>query len=202
MQHEIGRPNEFSGTPGGTFPKSFIRFDPRTGAANVSFPGFVAQAVTESRFRLTGETLTSRRNYDLIRASQPWRADWLSSGLYDDGWTKPGRRGSVKIFAMRGQKRPLERSITFALTAPSGVKDRLITFHSNQGSWRARVSDSAFSQVVSACVPPAGFAKITFASTGASALPGDPMNIDVFQQQRTGGVLFQQIALADETSDC
>ena len=53
---------------GGTFPKSFIRFDPRTGAANVSFPGFVAQAVTESRFRLTGETLATRRNYDLIRA--------------------------------------------------------------------------------------------------------------------------------------
>jgi hypothetical protein len=202
VQHEIGRPNEFSGTPGGTFPKSFIRFDPRTGAANVSFPGFVAQAVTESRFRLDGETLATRRNYDLIRASQPWRADWLSSGLYDDGWTKPGRRGSVKVFAQRGQKGSLERSVTFAMTAPEGVKDRPVVFRSNQGTWRARVSDTGTSQVVTACVPPRGFARITFASTGSSALPGDPMNIDAYQQQRAGGVLFQQIALADETSAC
>ena len=88
------------------------------------------------------------------------------------------------------------------MTAPSGVKDRPITFRSNQGTWHARVSESGFSQVVSACVPPSGFAKITFASTGSSPLPGDPKNIGTFAQQRAGGVLFGQIALADETSDC
>jgi hypothetical protein len=88
------------------------------------------------------------------------------------------------------------------MTAPEGVKDRPVVFRSNQGTWRARVSDTGTSQVVTACVPPRGFARITFASTGSSALPGDPMNIDAYQQQRAGGVLFQQIALADETSAC
>jgi hypothetical protein len=201
VQHEIGRPDEFSGTSNGTFPKSFIRFDSRTGVANVSFPGFVAQAVTESRFRLAGELLATRRNYDLFRATQPWRAQWTSSGLYDDGWTKPGQAGSLKIFALPGQRRSLRRSVTFALAVPEGA-ERSISFRSNQGTWRGRVSDAGFSQVVSACVPPSGFATVRFASTGSSPIPSDPKNIGAFQQQRAGGVLFQQIALADEVSDC
>jgi len=202
VEHEIGRPDEFSGTSNGTFPKSFIRFDPRTGAANVSLPGFVAQAVGESRFRLAGEPIATRRNYDLFRAAQPWRAQWLTSGLYDDGWTRPGRSGSLKIFALPGQRRKLERSVTFALVAPSGVAARRISFRSNQGTWHASVSDTGYSQVVSACVPPSGFATVRFASTGSTPIPGDPKNIGESLQQRSGGVLFAQIALADEVSDC
>jgi len=202
VQHEIGRPNEFSGTSNGTFPKDFIRFDQRTGAANVSFPGFAAQSVSESRFRLSGETLATRRNYDLIRTIEPWRADWITSGLYDDGWTRPGQRGAVRIFAMPGQRRSLRRSVTFALGAPSGVKGRSMAITSNLGSWHVRVPDSSTSQVVDVCVPPTGFGEIRFRATGSSPIPSDPKNIDAFQQPRTGGVLFQQIALADETSDC
>jgi hypothetical protein len=202
VQHEVGRPDEFSGTPGGTFPKSFIRFDPRTGAANVSYPGFAAQSVSESRFRLAGQILATRRNYDLIRTAEPWRADWVTSGLYDDGWTRPGRTGSLKIFAQPGQRRRLRRSVTFALAAPAGVDGRLTTFRSNLGSWSARVSEASVTQVVSACVPPSGFAEVTFAASGVSPIPADPKNISEFQKPRTGGVLFQQIALADEVSDC
>jgi hypothetical protein len=78
----------------------------------------------------------------------------------------------------------------------------VLTARSNLGVWRVRVPYTSVQQVVAACVPPRGFATITIAPTRASPLPGDPKNIDVFQQQRTGGVLFEQIALADETSDC
>jgi hypothetical protein len=202
VQHEIGRPDEFSGTSNGTFPKSFIRFDRRTGAANVSFPGFAAQSVSESRFRLAGETLATLRNYDLIRTAEPWRAAWITSGLYDDGWTRPGRSGSLRIFAAPVQRRSLRRSVTFALGAPAGVTPRPITFRSNLGTWRTRVLDSSVSQVVTVCVPPAGFGDITFRATGTSPIPSDPKNIDAFQQPRAGGVLLEQIALADEVSDC
>src|SRR5439155_1808222 len=56
------------------FPKLELRFDPVTGRANVSPTRYVAQALKDSRFRLSGPVLEATSDAMLIRAAEPWRA--------------------------------------------------------------------------------------------------------------------------------
>ena len=55
----------------------------------------------------------------------PWRADWLSFGLYDDGWTRPGVVARVRSFARPGQTEPLERSLVLQFEAPPTLIETL-----------------------------------------------------------------------------
>jgi hypothetical protein len=52
------------------------------------------------------------------------------------------------------------------------------------------------------CVPARGYADITVRINGSSAVPADLKNANTYLAARDGGALFQQIALADETSPC
>ena len=81
------------------FPKVGLRFDPATGLADHTLTPYVLQADQDSRFRIAGkEIATSADGLRLIRAVRPWRTDWLSFGLTDDGWTRPGLAARVRVF--------------------------------------------------------------------------------------------------------
>ena len=75
--------------PPGSFPKLELKFDPRTGRAKIDPDAFVLQAVGESRFHMAGTHRITQRGVYLDTPERPWRADWVSCGLYDDGWTAP-----------------------------------------------------------------------------------------------------------------
>ena len=90
VDREASAPNQFSGTPPGSFPKLDVRFDPQTGRANYDFDSYVAQAAADPRFHLIGRLLTTQRDVSLSLPDRPWRADWVSYGLYPDGWTTAG----------------------------------------------------------------------------------------------------------------
>ena len=94
-------PGQYGWTPA-TFPKLELHFD-RTGRASVSPPGDVAQAIGDARFHIAGTVLLNDRGVFLVQPEQPWRADWLTTGLYDDGWTKPHAAGHIRVFAYPGQ---------------------------------------------------------------------------------------------------
>jgi hypothetical protein len=81
-------PGQFVGTPS-TFPARTLSFDPLTGVATPRRRGSCSRP-RASRFRISGAVVTLNRETLLIDAGDPWRADWLSSGLDDDGWTRPG----------------------------------------------------------------------------------------------------------------
>ena len=202
VEYEAGRPNEFSGTPPGSFPKLTLRFDPVTGRANIDPDAFVLQAANESRFHIAGTRRTIQRGVYLDAPERPWRADWVSHGLYDDGWTRPGRTARIRVFAKPGQNGRRSRVVTVYIGSPQTVTKRSVVLRSNSGIWRLQVGLTGATQAVNVCVPARGFADITIDVRGASAIPGDQKNLVTFATPRQGGVQFQQIAEADEISSC
>jgi hypothetical protein len=181
------------------FPKIVLSFDPRTGAANASPSPYVVEALKESRFRVSGRVVASTSDAFLIRAPQPWHADWITSGLYDDGWTMPHTTAHVRVFAFPGQTRPTLRYLSFQIWAPGGVTNRPFIVRSNLQTARgAAGSATAFVNAVHVCVPPRGFADVSLSTPDSSTIPGDLASQAQSQGSRQGGVFLAQIALADD----
>jgi hypothetical protein len=192
----------FTGTPE-TFPTTSLSFDRTTGRANVSPSSYVAQAVAETRFDLAGEVLAEDRGVELVRTERPWRAQWLASNLYRDGWTIPRVEGTIRVFATPGQKAPESRYVTVSVRAPNDVAPRAFRLRSNSASWTGHVGQQTASRQLAVCVPPNGFADLHIAAPRYSPIYGDPRSEASFvSYARSGGVLVTAIALADETSPC
>jgi len=167
VDREAGPPNQFSGTPPGSFPKLDLRFDPRTGRANFDLDSYVAQAVADARFHVEGRTLATQRDVSIVFPNRPWRADWVTYGLYPDGWTQPGKTARIRVFAAPGQRTAVERKLTVTLLAPGDTAGRHAVLRSNLGAWPLAVtSANSVQQVVTLCVPRTGPADVTLRADG------------------------------------
>ena len=197
VDREASPPNQFSGTSPGSFPKLDIRFDPRTGLSNVDVDSYIAQAAADVRFHLKGRFLHTERDVSIVFPDRPWRADWVTRGLYPDGWTRPGHVAHIKVFADAAQRSPVLRTLTVTLRAPEGAS-RPTTLTSNTGRWRLDVGPTAVQQTVTVCVPRRAPAEVSLRALGASAVPGDPSTIETFAKPRDAGVLVGLLALAPE----
>ena len=192
----------FTGTPE-TFPTDELAFDRATGRANLSPRGYVATAVAETRFHLAGEVVAENRGVALLRPQRPWRADWLASGVYRDGWTVPKVKGTIRVFAAPGQEAVQRRYVTIFAKSPQSVASRAFAVRSNAGDWAADATPNGTSLQVSACVPARGFADIRLDVPDYSPIYGDPRTeASFFSYARSGGVLLTGIALADEVGSC
>jgi hypothetical protein len=137
VDRSAGVPGEFEWTPN-TFPKLSLRFDD-AGRASVSPPGYVAQSVSDSRFQIAGSVVTNDRGLFLVKPDPPWHANWMTTGLYDDGWTKPGAPAHIRVFAYPGQASAVRRSLTVYVRAPEGISSRRFSLTSEE--WRRRRND-------------------------------------------------------------
>jgi hypothetical protein len=190
-------PGEYLGTPS-TFAATGLQFDPATGAANASPTPLVLQSVKESRFRISGDIQTLTRDTLLINGGESWHADWLSFGLYDDGWTKPGVVASVRIFPRRDQREPLRRSLVLHVVAPASGPARSLVLTSNIARTAGRVSaaDGTVVQTISLCQPAHGYTEVQLEVGGKSQIYGDMKNLDAFgAQYREGGVFLSGISV-------
>ena len=87
--------------------RSILASTRTTGRANFDVDSYVAQAVDGRALPHRGPVLATQRGVSIVFPDQPWRADWVTSGLYHDGWTQPGHaRRASGFFARRGQTRP------------------------------------------------------------------------------------------------
>lgn len=190
----------FSWTPSGTFPRTELRFDERTGRANVTISKHAVSSERESRFHIAGRALKVVQSVTLIETEQPWRADWISRGLTDDGWTLPDTPASIRIFAAPGQLGPAKRYVTFLVRAPAGVEARPFTVRSNMEAWSAAVGGNYMVRnQLQVCVPAGRFADVRISTTEHSQTHGDPRTGWLYGlTPREVGVGFAQVALADE----
>jgi hypothetical protein len=184
----------FEGTPS-TFPKLALRFDPRTGLANIAPTRLAVQLVPDSRFQLYGTELLNDRNAALIdTGGGRWRANWITFGLYDDGWTKPGVTVRVRVFPRPGAAGPELRTLELHFLSP--VDGRAVDVVSDRGRWHGTVSASQGTTVadVPVCVPAHGFADVRIDAQGATPIHGDMRNYDTFgARYRTAGVFLSRI---------
>jgi hypothetical protein len=150
------------------------------------------QPLGETRFRLSGPSVDGNGSR-LIRTGPRWRADWLTFGAYDDGWTRPGVPTRVRVFASPGQRGSVIRYLTIRPDNPVG---RRVTVSSNVQAWHGVAPATASVRV---CVPPRGFAEVRLVSHGEGPIPGDLRDAASAQgAPRVGGVHLGEIALADE----
>ena len=192
-----GIPATFEWTPS-TFPKLALTFD-RLGRASVSPPGDVLQAVADARFHIAGTVATNNRNVFLVHPELPWRADWTTTGLYDDGWTKPGVVAHIRVYAYPGQDRRVTRTVTVSAFAPAGVTSRPLTV----GSSRGVAGGNEVSVDTTVCVPPNDSATVPVLVEGASAIYGDPTTNLTVSEPRAGGVQISRIYLSGQIGpDC
>jgi hypothetical protein len=198
VDREAARPDEFSGTPPGSFPKLDIRFDPETGLSNVDVDSYIAQAVGDARFRVHGREQAIEREVRLVFPDRPWRADWVSYGLYADGWTQPDVPARVRVFADPAQRRAVERTLTFTVAAPGSAPTRQVSFRSNAGRWDIVAGPNALQQSVTVCVPSKGHADVAVHAAGVSEISVDQRTAETFGRKRVGGVLIGAISLAEE----
>ncbi len=157
-----------------TFPKVTPVFNPHTGASDVSPTPYVVQATQESRFHISGSIQIYGPGVYLIRAEEPWRTDWLTFGLTDDGWTKPGVTARVRVFAPPGQQGARIRTVQIALRAPVDVARRPVEIESNSARWQGvAMPRHESAQPIEVCVPAHGFSDVFLAARSSSTIPGD-----------------------------
>lgn len=192
-----GIPAEFEWTPS-TFPKLALTFN-RVGRASISPPGDVLQAVADARFHIAGTVAMNNRNVFLVHPELPWRADWTTTGLYDDGWTKPGVVAHIRVYAYPGQDRKVIRTVTVSAFAPSGITSRPLTV----GGSRTVAGANEVSVDATVCVPPTGSAELPVRVEGASPIYGDPTTDLSVSEPREGGVQLSRIYLSGQIgADC
>lgn len=180
-----------------TFPKIDLRFDWATGRASESPSRYAAASDEDSRFRIRGQTVSLTRSVRLIDAGDDWRADWVSRGLDDDGFTVPGRVARVRIYPLAGQRKPTMRSMTFHVLAHSARLGVEIG-----GTTTFVDSDHDADVGASVCVPPNGFATVRIRGIGATRVWGDLGARAGIFQSRVRGMQVDRISLADETGPC
>jgi hypothetical protein len=157
------------------------------------------QAVADARFHIAGTVLTNNRNVFLVRPERPWRADWSTTGLYNDGWTKPEVAAHIRVYPYPGQDRRVQRSVTVSAFAPAGVTSRPITV----GGARATAGENEVSVDATVCVPPHAAGQLEVSAGGASPIYGDPTTDLTVSDPRRGGVQISRIYLSGQIGpDC
>ena len=178
------------------------RFDPRTGAALDVSPQtpFAFFHKTDVRFRLAGRQLVYDREAYVFETVRPWRATWLTDGIYPDGWTRPHQAATIKVFAEPGQKQPLQRFLTISVASPDPLEQRPVTVTSNMGDWSGSIPpQTSVDRVVQVCVPPGGTGELTVSTPAVSTVYRDPTKSALSGHvDRPAGVQIRSIALADE----
>jgi len=165
---------------------------------NVSLSKYVVQAVTDTRFRISGTGLLATPQILLIKALQPWRLDWLSFGLYDDGWTQPGVTARIRIFPSPRQRAPEIRTLTLQMHGPASAPSPY-TVVADTGRQTGTATDDATSFArVEVCVPAHGFSEVRLSTPIRGPIPGDLSSEQASVSPRHGGIDVNDIALADE----
>lgn len=85
-------------------PHRELKPDPLTGviAGTEHAPEYVVAAASDSRFHLVSAQLFRNYELDVLRVERPYRALWVSTGLDPDGWIRPGRHASIRVFWQPG----------------------------------------------------------------------------------------------------
>jgi len=177
------------------------RFDRRTGR-DLS-PGdteYVLIHGSDVRFRLAARQVAFDRGAYVFAPETPWRAEWVTGGIYPDGWTRPHTPAVITVFAEPGQPTALERFLTVEVTSPDHERDRPFTITSNLERHEGAIAPEAnVRQLVTLCVPPRGSARVVVQTPTVSGVYRDPTKAALTgETDRPAGILLRTIALADE----
>jgi hypothetical protein len=180
-----------------TFPKLDLRFDPATGLASTSPTRYVAISDRESRFWIAGPTVSLTRDVRLIDAGTKWRALWITRGLDDDGFTRPGHTASIRLYPQAGQTHALRRFVSVHLVAHTAPMTAEL-----DATHVSLPGESDTDAQIAVCVPARASATIRLTPHGAATVYGDMGTRAGIGESRVRSVQVGRISVADETAPC
>jgi hypothetical protein len=156
----------------------------------------VLGAPNESRFGLAGSQAATNIGLVLQAVERPYRAQWATRGLQVDGWTRPGRPATIRVYPAPRQPSRMA-TVTATLDAPpeaSGpVSYRL-------GDAQGMLAPGARAQVArTVCVPAGGHADLRLDADRSATIAGPPVGPDEAPPREVGVALSGvQVAQGDE----
>jgi hypothetical protein len=154
-----------TGTTYTPFPAERLSIDPETGdVRGLEATRFLVVAQGETRIHFAhGTTVASAEPLNVVDVGVPARVDWATSGAFADGWGRPGRGVSLRVFAAGA---PGWRDVDVTLVAPPG-EGGLVHFSLRGAGGRqsALVARGGTRRLrVSVCAPERGFGQATLVS--------------------------------------
>ncbi len=182
------------------FPSTVLRLDFATGrfAGTDDAPPFVLTAPNEARFGLAGAQAAANVGLVLRQVERPYRAQWATRGLDSDGWTRPGRPATIRLYADPGA--PAQAAtVTVLLDAPpeagGPVPYRL-------GEQRGTIAPGTRVQPVqTVCMPAGRHADLTLDAGRSAAIAGPPLGPNP-GPVREVGVVVSGVFVSDERQPC
>src|SRR5262249_27029119 len=83
------------------FPSDVAHLDFATGRFDGTdhAPPYALTAPNDSRFLLAGPQTGTNTGLVLRQVERPYRAQWATRGLITDGWTRPDRPATIRVYA-------------------------------------------------------------------------------------------------------
>jgi len=135
-------------------------------------PVFVVAAQNDSRFQLAGSQTGTNQGLVIRAVDRPYRAVWASRGLDPDGWARPRRPATIRVYADPGSgDRPVR--VTVLLDSPP---EAAAPVGFTLGEARGTIPPGTRTEPAQTiCVPGGGHADLRL-TTGASAtIDGPPL---------------------------
>jgi hypothetical protein len=106
----------------------------------------------------------------LYRTPVPYRADWASRSISEDGWTLPGKPVVVRVYARRGAGPELRRMRIVLATDPEIGKPRRYTLIANGRKHDRVVRTKPITEQLDVCPPAGGHTDVKLDVHGSTKL--------------------------------
>ena len=113
----------------------------------------------------------------MILAERPYRVDWMTRGLDVDGWQRPDRPATLRLFSRLDRAELVHVDIT--LDAPPGAPARYAIEGGTERRAGRLAAGSAETETIDVCVPARSHADVTLTSTSSARIPGAPLSFAV-----------------------
>jgi hypothetical protein len=175
----------FTYTP---FPATTLRLDFDTGRfeGTDDDPQYVLSAPNDSRFALRGSLAATNVGLVLSAVRRPYLAAWASRGLDPDGWTRPGRPATVRLYAEPGRPPQLVGVQALLDAPPEAAQSVSFRFGDRPGS-AAPGTRSVPSTTV--CLPRDGHADLELSAATSATIAGVPLGPTPGPQRDVGVAL-------------
>jgi dolichyl-phosphate-mannose-protein mannosyltransferase len=193
----VARNGRWTYTP---FPSMTLRLNFETGRFKQTddAPPYVLAAPNDSRFGLVGSQEAENGGLVVWAVDRPYRARWASRGLDIDGWTRPGRAATIRVFALPGEARR-RVEVTALLDAPPEAGD---TVSYGLGEARGTVAPGKRAAATArVCIPAGGHADLTLEAGKSATIAGPPIGPEA-EPPRDVGVALSGVQVAEGGGSC
>jgi hypothetical protein len=193
----VTRDGTYTYTP---FPSTNLDVDFATGRfpGTEEAPPYVLGAPGDPRFGLAGAQTATNIGLVVRQVERPYRAQWATRGLDSDGWTRPGRPATVRVYADPGAPAG-KATVTVLLDAPPEAGGPVSYRLGEESGTIAPGTRAQPAQTV--CVPADGHVDLELDAGRSAAIPGPPIG-PTPGPVREVGVAVSGVVVTDERQPC